>query len=292
MDFDYARYLVAKRTVDDRALQRVVLEALRSELAGLGDRPLRVLELGAGVGTMPRRLFEWQVLARAHYTLLDGDAASLHAARAQLEPGARQQPACPFRFEYVHRDLFAFLALPEAAEGYDLVIANAVLDLVDLERCLPLIWRVLGPGRPFWFSINFDGDTIFVPEHPLDAQVLELYHRSMDQRVRDGQPAGHSRTGRRLLQLIPASGATLVAAGSSDWVVWPTAGAYPGDEAYFLHHIVHTIDGALRGQPALDASALRAWVTERHAQIDRGELCYVAHQLDVMGRAPRRGSEL
>jgi hypothetical protein len=115
---------------------------------------------------------------------------------------------------------------------------------------------------------------------------MELYHRSMDERVRDGMPAGDSKTGRRLLTRIGATGAELLAAGSSDWVVFPRAGAYPDDEEYFLQHIVHTIDVALSGHAELDPARFRAWVSERQAQIERGELCYIAHQLDVLGRVP------
>ena len=35
-----------------------------------------------------------------------------------------------------------------------------------------------------------------------------------------------------------------------------------------------------------DAAAFAAWLDDRCAQIDRGELIYVTHQLDVIGRAP------
>ena len=115
---------------------------------------------------------------------------------------------------------------------------------------------------------------------------MRLYHASMDLRARNGLGAGDSKTGRHLLQHLPQSGATILEAGSSDWVVWPRDGRYPEDESYFLHHIVHTIDAELSAHPELDAAAFRAWVEARHAQVERGELVYIAHQLDVLGRAP------
>jgi SAM-dependent methyltransferase len=285
--FDPIRYLAAKASVDDRALHRGVLDWLRSAAFVQGQPPPWVLELGGGIGTMPSRLFRWGVLPQARYTLVDADAGSVRAARERLEGGAQPgADACPYAFELLHRDLLDHLSLPENVGRYDLVVANAVLDLVDVETVLPLVWRVLKPGSPFWFSINFDGETIFVPELSLDRQVLELYHRSMDQRECGGRRAGHSRTGRRLLEQLPASGASIEAAGSSDWLVWPRSRAYPADEAYFLHCIVDTIAGQLDGHSELDAAAFRAWVDARHAQIRDGALCYVAHQLDVAGRAP------
>ena len=299
--YSYVRYLHAKRSVDDRALNRVVLEQLREALGGLSTAlPPRVLELGAGVGTMVSRLADLGWLERARYTLLDSDRASLDAAAAHLRAwggaAARDEGGAvvirdggrDLEARFVEADVFDWLAAPDCdGAPYDLVIANAFLDLVDAGTLLPLLWRQVAPTRPFWFSINFDGETIFLPERPLDREVSTLYHRDMDQRLHRGRPTGGSRTGRLLLQEIPRSGAQLLGAGSSDWVVLPSGdGGYPGDEGYFLHHILHTIETALRGSPDIEAAAFTAWLDERRAQIDRGELVYVTHQLDVIGRVP------
>jgi hypothetical protein len=43
---------------------------------------------------------------------------------------------------------------------------------------------------------------------------------------------------------------------------------------------------ALRALPELDAQSVAQWAAERHAQIARGELAYIAHQLDFVGLAP------
>ena len=80
----------------------------------------------------------------------------------------------------------------------------------------------------------------------------------MDTRRCRGQPSGSSRTGRRLFGRLKAAGARVVAAGSSDWVVWPGPDGYPADEAYFLHCIIDTIDRALSGTtPSWIAAAFR-----------------------------------
>jgi hypothetical protein len=75
-------------------------------------------------------------------------------------------------------------------------------------------------------------------------------------------------------------------AGSSDWVIFAGPQGYPGDEAYFLHFIIHTIGAALRGHPELEPFRLRSWIAQRHAQIEAGSLLYIAHQLDFLGRVP------
>jgi hypothetical protein len=67
-------------------------------------------------------------------------------------------------------------------------------------------------------------------------------------------------------------------------VVFPGQGGYPGDEAYFLHFIIWTIDQALSANPDVSPARFKRWIKERHAQIARGELVYIAHQLDFLGR--------
>jgi SAM-dependent methyltransferase len=280
-----------------------VVDALRARLraraaAGPHAPPLRVLELGAGLGTMVQRCADWALLTRAHYTLVDSDREALSAAATELRAERRftaENAGTGLRLadgeldldvELVHADVFEFLASRSAEPAYDLVVANAFLDLVDVRALLPALWGVVRPGATCWFSINFDGQTLFLPEHSLDAELASLYHESMDRRVSQGRPAGDSKTGRHLLERLPESGARILAVGSSDWVVWPSAGGYPADEAYFLRHILHTVAAELSGDPRLDAAALREWVALRHSQVDAGKLVYIAHQLDVLASAP------
>jgi SAM-dependent methyltransferase len=291
----YTRYLSSKKTVDDRALNRHVLDRLRGEVAG---RPLRVLEVGAGLGTMVARLVDWGVIARGEYVLLDVDPALLADARTWLCSWARQRglsvtegdallvegTGVTLSVRFVQAELGAFLTAPPSLAA-DLLVANAVLDLTEVPATLPPLFA-LAPGGLFWFTINFDGETIFQPEHPDDERFMRVYHRSMDERVRYGRPAGESRTGRHLFSHLRAAGATLLAAGASDWVVHVMGGAYEGDEAYFLGQIVDTIDEALRQYSEIDRDALAAWTALRRRQIQAGELVYVAHQLDFFGRCP------
>jgi SAM-dependent methyltransferase len=314
LEYTLVRYLLSKKSVDDRALNQGVLSALKSALRErqspqpVGAEPLRILEIGAGVGTMVARLCEWGVIGDAEYTLVDTDATSLRAAEQHLTgwaeaaertpdgalrlraPSARGGAKTELELRFVHADALELVVAPESRQRYDLVVANAVLDLMEQRPALERILRAIKPGALFWFSINFDGETILLPESELDEQVMDLYHRNMDERLRDGKPSGDSKSGRHLLELVPQVGASLVAAGSSDWVVFPQAGAYPNDEAYFLHHIVHFVHGALGAHPELDRARFDAWVRSRHEQVERGELFYIAHQLDLLGRAPRAGS--
>ena len=80
-EYSFARYLAAKRTVDDRALNKDVLERLKRELP---SATVRIVELGAGLGAMASRLVDWGIVRRATYVLLEMDAALLGEARRSL----------------------------------------------------------------------------------------------------------------------------------------------------------------------------------------------------------------
>ncbi|MFC6905226.1 class I SAM-dependent methyltransferase [Halalkalicoccus tibetensis] len=270
---DFREYLRAKRAVDDRALNRRVLEELRGELP---EGPLDVVEVGAGIGTGIVRLLEWEVLPEAvSYTAIDRRPGNVSAARERLlDRGFVEGDDGRLRRDETTVSLVAgdaFDVLGEGNEEYDLLVAQAFLDLVELDDALPALLASLSPGGLAYFPITFDGETIFEPAHPLDDPVLEAYHRDMERE-------GSSETGRRLLSAIPAAGGEILAAGSSDWVVYPP---YPDDERLFLAHVLDTIEGALAGDLG---DGLEEWLAARRGQLERGELVYVAHQLDVLCR--------
>jgi hypothetical protein len=293
--FGYARYLAAKTTVDDRALNRHVLaELCRLMPAGAPQ----VLEVGAGLGTMVARLMDWDAISAGEYILLDADRQLLDCSRRWLRDwaaarGLRSDPlpdglrVGDLRVRLMHAELGRYLeTAPEAPA--DVLIANAVLDLVDVPAVLPGLLRLLVPGGIYWFTINYDGESIFEPGHPHDELIMRAYHRDMDERIRYGRPAGESRTGRRLFHYLRDAGAPALAAGSSDWVVSAGPdGNYPGDEAYFLRSILNTIQDALRNrQDRVEPAALAGWLAERGRQLAAGDLVYIAHQLDFVGRSP------
>ena len=290
----YTRYLAAKKTVDDRALNRA---GARRPAGLLPAGAPRVLEVGAGLGTMVARLLEREVLRGGEYALLDVDRRLLRDSRTWLaqwaaDPRAGGRAAArraPARRPAGSAGRGRARRLPGGRHGgpADLLIAQ----------------RLPGPGRRprraaagcsgcwcpaalYWFPVTFDGESVFQPDHPCDDDVLGAYHRD-DGRPRPlGRPAGERRAGRRLFGHLRAAGAPLLSAGSSDWVVHAGPdGGYPADEAYFLG--LHPADD--RGRPARRRPEPSAdWLAVRRRQLASGELVYLAHQLDVAGRRPRR----
>ncbi len=140
-----------------------------------------------------------------------------------------------------------------------------------------------------YLTVTYDGMTTLEPaiDASIDALIEELYHRTMDERITHGRVSGDSRAGRHLFHQITAAGTEVLAMGASDWVVFPRQSRYPDDEAYFLHFLVNTIETALAGHPDLDADRFQAWIEQRNRQIERGELLYIAHQIDLLARGVR-----
>ena len=301
-DYSFERYLAAKRTVDDRALNRGVFEAFRDETLRLqrSGTP-RFLEIGCGTGAMAIRLLEWGAAQSGEYVGVDLDAGNVEAAREELRAWAagRGLPVqedseqihlrgdgLDVRFRFLELDVWRMCEQPAGWPRFDVVVAHAFLDLVNVPVFLPRLFRLCRPGTLLYFTLNFDGLTLLEPpvEPQLDEQIVELYHRSIDQGGRSGRPPGDSRTGRHLFSNLQRAGAEVVLAGSSDWVVHPRGGAYLHDEAYFLHHMIHFFEDELTGHPELDPDAFVSWLQTRHEQIDRAELVLIVHQLDFFSK--------
>ena len=298
--YSFRRYLDAKRTVDQRARNRRVVDAFRRALERV-DEPVDLCEVGAGTGAMVETILEWTADTEVRYTAIDADPTLVEAATEGVadrvadrghDPDRSDGSLCidrdraAFEVEFRAEDALAHLAARE--ETYDVVVAQAFLDLTDVRAALETVADGLRPGGVAYFPITFDGVTSLLP--PVDAElenhIERRFHRRMDTTEKVGGETGDSIAGRHLLTAVPATGGRVIAAGGSDWVVRPTDGGYEADEAYFLHHVVDTIESALAADGTIDADRLGEWAAARHEQIEAGELVYLAHQLDVLTRWP------
>ncbi len=304
-DTDFHRYLAAKRRVDDRGLDRRLLERLSAGLAGeTGDADtLRVVEVGAGVGTMVERLLEWDLLppGRTRYTAVDVNPDNVAAIRERLTAWAADRDVTAadtddgLRLADGERTVLVEPVAAEAtaylgtgADGTDrvdrqepdLLVGMALLDVLGLDRLADLL-AGLAPGGWYYFPVTFDGATRFTPAHPADRAVERNYHRHMDRKPGGDSHAGTHALGR--LQTMARVGWVDVA--GSDWAVRPVEGSYPGDEAYVIRHVLATIEeavGEVTG-PGFE-STLAGWLDCRRRQLDAADLAYTTHQVDLLGR--------
>ncbi len=304
--YDFVRYLTAKKTIDDRSLNRDVLDKLAAELHHRTSRDgrLDIVEVGAGIGTMFERLIERDLLHNCRYTAVDNVETNIAAAALRIQTFCASRgieihetdvktyrlvaPEREITLELRAIDVLEMLKSENEHGKRDLIIANAFLDLLDIRTALPQLISVLKPGGLFYFSLNFDGATIFQPtiDVQFDRLIEDLYHKTMDERIINGKPSGDSNCGRHLFENLVNIGARIFAAGSSDWVVLPGPHGYLDDDAFFLHFIIYTVGMALKDSPEIDANKLEIWLDERHRQVDAGHLMYIAHQIDYLGQMP------
>src|SRR5262249_19419717 len=151
--YSFARYLSAKKSVDDRALNRHVWQSLVAALPrATPERPLQILEVGAGLGALVERLCTGGVLTCATYTAIDLEPALITETRRRLPQWAAaqgwqvhqdsqeqihmQRPGQGISVATEAIDLGHFVAREQGQRAWDLLIAQAVLDLVDVPSTL------------------------------------------------------------------------------------------------------------------------------------------------------------
>jgi hypothetical protein len=255
-----------------------------------------MIEVGAGIGTMLKRLIQWNIFRTGDYVLVDEMAANIAYAREWIpqwaaETGLSVERLDPNRLHICDQTLDIHISL-ECADVFDfiqrnespadLLIAHAFLDLLPMPGSLEKLF-LLTKGLA-WLTLNFDGVTTLQPviDDALDEKIEQLYHKTMDLRP----SGGHSHTGRKLFEYLRSLNAEIILAGASDWVVHTTNGAYPADEKYFLHFILDFFESALKDHVELDSAAFKNWLAERRVQIERSELVYIAHQMDFLVLKP------
>jgi hypothetical protein len=297
----FVRYLSSKKSVDDRALNTHVRNTLAAALPESSPQaPLRVLELGAGIGTMIERLVDWRLLTFADYTAIDCDVNCVsefgrRMANWVIAEGfgfsrrpentaliRTQQGEILIKFE--RADVYDLFTMDQTGRQWDLGIAHAFMDLVDIGGVLPRFCNFIRPGGLLYLTLNYDGETIFLPgfNGAFEKQLLRLYNQTMDDRIVDGRITGGCLTGRKLFGHLQAANAAVLAAGSSDWIVLPASQGYPQDESYFLHYILDTIYTELESHPELDQKLLESWIRTRHDQVENAKLIFIAKNLDLL----------
>lgn len=287
--FDYVHYLSVKKAIDDRSLSRPVWNAMADWIrdSRAGKAPLRILETGAGTGTMIERLLDAGLLDDAVYTAVELEPGFSDAAGGRLESwcakrGFRLQ-ADPAGMHIVRGSTtgpcidWRTMDILKVRDHYppasfDLVIGHAVIDLLPVPACLPGLLERIAHGGAAYFSLNYAGETRFLPSHPDDGRILAAYHRDMDGRFPDldWEP---SRTGRLLVPWLAQQGHRVVEEDRSDWRLSAAAGD-PG-MIRFIANILDTIETALGG---LDG--LPQWLSSRRRQLRAGELVFEAANTD------------
>lgn len=300
--FGFQRYLMAKKTVDDRALNKDVFQYVDQQLA-VSER-MRILEVGGGVGTMIQRLFETVPFFDVDYTLMDVEADNLAVVLSVFSDYASRHH---IQMDILEKDHFILstdgkkarvhllegdlLKLPDFDfEPWDGIITHAVLDLLPLDAALPVLFACLKPGGWLYSTINFDGMTLLEPEIDpiLDYQIMRAYHNSMDARRLGELTSAGSLTGRKLFFALQEYNFLIQGAGASDWFVFANEGLYPSDEAYFLECILDFFEESVGRRGVIESDQFQGWLEQRRGQIKSGALILITHQYDYFALRPAK----
>ena len=292
--FDYSAYLNAKRAIDDRSLNPDVWSAMAHWVAlQQPSGPLRVLEIGAGIGTMIERWLESTLATHCLYTALEREAGFADDARKKLARWCRENAygfdengTCwrlenrdtVFEIRWVCEDAFNIANLFESS-AFDLVLGHAVIDLLPVPLFLPDLLRLLTSQGAFYFSINYAGETVFTPALESDVEILSAYHRDMDNRFPELEWRP-SHTGSLLGGWLEAQGHVVAAQGPSDWKIHPGSGRI--EDRIFMGNILDTIETALTPMPELNE-----WLSLRRHQLAAGKLGLRASNRDCFGHVNR-----
>jgi SAM-dependent methyltransferase len=254
-----ADWLRLRESVDARAQAALTTERAAAWARVHGSEPLRVLDLGAGSGNNFRFLAP-RLPRRQVWRLIDDDPALIAEAKRRGLPAGAERAV---EIETAAVDL-AHADLTHMGDGFSLITASALFDLVSEEWCQALVAATASPGRALLAALTYDGRMGWQPEDPDDRFVTALVN-AHQRRDKGFGPALGPAAVPALTRHLAASGAKLTLA-ASDWDVGPADAA--------MHAQLLTILAAAAAEQAPNAGArVDEWLARRLALIPACRLC-------------------
>jgi hypothetical protein len=288
VDKPLADWLAVREPADFRARSAPLTRAVADRL--VGDRPVRVLDLGTGTASnvrylsdllpaqqqwllvdrdpevveqIPSRMYEWADAQGYRFSM---DSGTLSVAGSRLD--CRIETRCANLGE-LDDGLFS---------GRDLVTASALLDLVSEGWLASLASRCRTSGAVILFALSYNGRSRCTPSEPEDDEVRELLNRH--QRANDkgfGRAAGPEAVG--YAARCFADVGYHIEREASDWTLWP-------DMRELQRQLIEGwADAALELTPER-AATIQRWLTRRLAHLDAGRSRIVVGHEDLAGWVP------
>jgi trans-aconitate methyltransferase len=164
-----ARWLALREPADAVARSTELVSELRSGLPA--DRPLRIYDLGCGSGSMGRWLAP-QLPGPQHWVACDRDPDLLARTVAEPPPAALDGAAVTVEARRVE---FADLRADAAADA-DLIVAAAVLDVLDGNELQRLVRCCVGAGCPALLTLSVTGQVRLDPHDRWDATLGQAFN--------------------------------------------------------------------------------------------------------------------
>ena len=253
----------------------------------LPARP-RILDLGAGTGSLLRWLGHWIGRAQA-WTLVDADEALIARAfetiadRAETIgwrvtwPGRKtllvHSPAGAWRVEGLLADLRDAPGNLPLAQA-DAIVNSALCDLVPAEWVERVAAACAARRLPFYAALNVTGRERFDPPQPADALVARGFRRDQARDKGFGGKAIGPAAPAMLRAAFEARGYAVHTA-PSDWIIDRRAREMAGQLA--LGHARAAMAHERRG-----SRRIAAWLAQRAAQADAGRLAVRVGHRDLL----------
>jgi hypothetical protein len=227
------------------------------------DRPVAVVDLGAGTGSNARYLSPFLRTAQ-DWLLVDHDPSLLALARERLSDRVETRVA----------DLSDIAGHAALIANRSLVTASALLDLVSEAWLRSLLTACAAARTPVLFALSYDGRIVCEPEEPDDRWVCELVNRH--QRTDKGfGPALGPDAARFAAGLLRQLGYEVVSE-RSDWTPGPGA-------ADFQRELIDGWAAAAAEIAPDDSRRIEGWQARRLAAVVSGQSRLVVGHEDVAG---------
>ncbi len=286
-------WLLLRFAADEASRNPALVQAVSAYAAGMRDARIRVLDLGAGAGANLLHIAPLLRVATQRWTLVDRDAALVARVQAFHDSFARHHPELfevhgqRLRFQdklvsyQAHIGNFLDPACLIYRESPDLVVANAVFDLMTVEQLGTFLdlararWAQSRP--PMYFTIHPDGDVRFQPGDDDDERVVSLFHAHMRREQSFGRAMGAT-SADELLRALESRGFQVTMA--------PSSLRMRGDDRSLLHANLDFFVSAagemiaMGEAPGMTAPVLQRWAANKRQLIEEGALTMEIGQRD------------
>jgi trans-aconitate methyltransferase len=256
-----ASWLTLRREADHRAREHS-LPLVDALVESLGHRePVEIVDIGAGTGSNQAWLAPRLPLTQT-WTLLDHDAGLIGQATA-----AQGHP----RVLATRRVVAGIGQLDELLddESSPVITCSAVLDLLTLDQARQLSRVIAARRLPALLSLTVTGEVVMSPEDPRDALIAEAFNAHQRRDGILGPDAAAT-----VAELLREAGSR-VTVSPTDWELGPEQA--PLIERYLRDRAGVVVEHAPDAEP--EASA---WLAERLAQLERGELRLTVGHADIL----------
>ena len=281
-------WLALREGVDARTRDLSFPATLAAER--LEGAPLRVMDLGSGIGANPRFLGP-NLGCDQHWLLLDSDARLLQRAPEAMRAWAFDQgydagPAgdgmhllgSAFSATLCWRRLDLATDLNTLPFGEtDLVTASALLDLVSRDWLDNLVHHCSVHGCAVLFALSFDGRMIWRPRMDADRDVTGLFNRHQGWDKGFGPALGPAATAYSA-QCLERAGYR-VRRVQSDWRLAPADGTLQAALARGVADAAMEVGGE-------QCARVESWLSERLACIRRQASALVVGHFDLLALPP------